>query len=215
MQIKNFALRLDNSICDYVTIRTPNNIFKVDQTTPVSEEELKMIFPHRIGVLLGHINPNDTTDRKCFVYIDRFKESDSPSDIDITFNNFEMTPKMFHEHLTTNNIRDRIYTIRLDNLIYILPYKFKKDKLLTDGKSYAMIKDLNNSCFPRSIKEKLANFDWATKDQSIMPDLKTECGLVYSDTQIKDLFPIRVDFPNGVSIKCRAEDMMFFHELEE
>lgn len=215
MQIKNFALRLDNSICDLVTIRSPNNIFKVDQKTIVPNDELNKIFPHRIGVLLGHINPNETTSRKCFVYIDRDKESDMPSEIDLTFNNFEMTPKMFHEHLTQNNIRDKIYTIDLDNLIYILPYKFKKDKLLTDGKSYALFKDLQNSHFPKSIKTKFAQYDWATRDHSTMPNLESECGLTYTDVTITDLYPLKIKFPNGESVKARSEDMMFFHELDE
>lgn len=213
MRIEKYALRLDNSICDLVTLRTPNNIYKCDQKTPIEKAHLEKIYPNRTGVLLAHINPTDQTGRKCYVYFDYDKPNDMPSEIDMCMVNFEMNPKLFHEHLQ-KGIRNKIFTVELENLVYIQPYKFKREKIVTDNNTYALMKDLENSPFSRLTKDKLKDYNWATRDQTSIPDLTT-CGKVKADYNPNALYCFEVTFPNNTNIRVRGEDLMFFHELED
>lgn len=211
MSLQNYKLRLDNSICDIVRLKTPNNMYEADQVTPKPKEWIDKVFPYLYAVTYCHINPSET-DRKIWIYCNSNKESWQIGKHEKEISNFEVTPKILWDLFKNHDYRKDICVTRLDNLEYVLPNLVKREKILNDGKTYCLVADLENNNFEGKMKESLRDYNFADKDTSFVPQENVNIGKV-TGVDIDSLYPIKVEFPNGYKASFIAEDLMLYHEV--
>jgi hypothetical protein len=209
--IQAYQLRLDNSICDIVKLKTPNGVYEIDGKTHKSQEWMEAAFPYRYMAMYCHENPNDQTNRRVFLYCDIEKASDKIGAHELEISEFNITPKRLYNLFKDENYKKNICVTDLDNLEYVLPNIVKRDKILNDGNTYALVQDLSRDCFSPNMKEQLKDYNFQDKPSNFVPVL-TELGRVTS-VNTDQYYPVEVTFPNGYIGRFLVCDLHLFHEV--
>lgn len=211
---EKYVIRLDNSVCDIVTLRTPHGCFEKDGTTPKSRDWVEKCFPGRQGVVMAHINPADTTGRKVYVYMNAEQQNECIGQEELDYSDFKLTPLILHEKITKDNWRRHIIVTELTNLRYVTPNIVKRTKILGDGKTNVMLRDMSKLMLPLGLKQKLENFDYSKREEDSIPE-KKEMGLVTEVAPMGRSYPVKVVFPGVGNFFFETEDLMCFHEVED
>lgn len=211
-KFENYSIRIDNSICDVVALKTPSRVFMFDKKTPVSQAFYDKVFPMRYGVMYSHINPNDDTDRIVYVYFDVEKDSHLIGDHEVEITNLKMSPKVLHDQCKNHNYRRHIFVTYLDNLIPVYSNFVKRDKIIFDGKTFAMVNDLSTMPLSPSVKEKLKDYDLTSKEEGYQATPEAIGSVI--KCHYKDLYPVEVKFPNGFVGRFRIDQLKLFHDID-
>lgn len=203
-------MRLENSLCDIVRLKSDQNIYEIDGVTPKSQEWKDKVFPYRYLALYCHENPNDAVGRKVFCYCDVKKSVDTIGEHELDITNFNITPKKLYNLFEEHNYMENICVVDLDNLDYVLPNVVKRDKILNDGNTYCLITDLDQEIYPESTRSSLVDYNY--KNRSGETVVLSTWGKVVG-VQTDEYYPIQVEFPNGYKGGFVVSDLTFAHEV--
>jgi hypothetical protein len=213
-ELKSYAFRLDNSVCDVVGFRDPSQIFEMDGVTPISKEFAEKIFPCKTGVTYYHVNPNDENDTQICVYINPDKKDGEITAHEQEITNFKITPVILKDLLDKHDYKKKNLKItRLENLIYVIPNEVKRKKILLDGETYAMVKDLDALPLIPKMKEQLIDYNYKALNGDESQVDVSKIGLV-TDYKPDRMFPVTVKFPNNFEFHCNIDDLRCFHYIE-
>jgi hypothetical protein len=211
---EQYVIRIDNSVCDVVTLRSPTGCYERDGKTLKGREWYERAFPGRQGILMSHINPSETVDRICYVYMNVEKQSDYIGQEEEDYTNFKLTPTILHEKITKDNWRRHIFVTKLDNLRNVSPNIVKREKILGDGKTNVMLRDMSKLMLPFGLKKYLEKYDYSKFVEGSIPD-KKDCGTVTKVHTKGVPLPVEVTFPDGKKFLFETEDLHCFHEVED
>jgi len=209
--LTKYDILISNSICDLVRLKSPEGCFEGNKVTPKTDEWYNKMFPFNEFVIYAHINPNDPIDQRnvyCWGNPETPIGKVDPHVVEVQ--NFKISPKTLLELVKDKKFKSNFFVTKITNLECVIPNMIKRDKILNDGKTFALVKNLEGLDLPSEMKEHLTGFDFKVRGEKFgntEANLGKVIGIIPDDR-----YPIRVLFPNGKEFRFVTEDLTYFHE---